>query len=192
MRSNSWDSVRYCRVFRTVCKAPGFSGIARSNPRCARTSKSAPEPTGRISVREAVHRKYSVGDPPGSRRLTLSNDRAVSGISAMALGLGGETSEATRIGDDLSKKYTEDTMMQFGLVAHDSRFGLPPRQEGRPGDRRFVSRSAFRVRRSYPGFRSVAPSTCAAWPTCNSNKAHKRSLNSKKSSTIRASPPTRS
>jgi eukaryotic-like serine/threonine-protein kinase len=48
--------------------------------------------------------------------LAHSNDRAVSGISAIALGLAGETSEATRLGDDISKRFREDTTLQFGLL----------------------------------------------------------------------------
>ena len=68
------------------------------------------------AVREAF-----IGNTPLALRqaraaLALSNNRAVSGISAIALGLGGETSEATRTGDDLSKKYADDTMLQFALV----------------------------------------------------------------------------
>jgi serine/threonine protein kinase/tetratricopeptide (TPR) repeat protein len=68
------------------------------------------------AVREAFIGNTPLAIRRGRAALALSNNRAVSGISAMALGLGGEASEATRIGDDLSKKYAEDTMLQFGLV----------------------------------------------------------------------------
>jgi serine/threonine protein kinase/tetratricopeptide (TPR) repeat protein len=68
------------------------------------------------AVREAFIGNTPLAIREGRTALALSNNRAVSGISAMALGLGGEPSEATRIGDDLSKKYTADTMLQFGLV----------------------------------------------------------------------------
>jgi tetratricopeptide (TPR) repeat protein len=68
------------------------------------------------AVREAF-----VGNSPlallqARSALALSNNRGVSAISGIALGLAGETLEATRLGDDLSKKYAQDTMLQFDLV----------------------------------------------------------------------------
>jgi serine/threonine protein kinase/tetratricopeptide (TPR) repeat protein len=66
-------------------------------------------------------REQFIGNTPLAVRqaraaLALSNDRAVSGISAIALGLAGETSEATRLGDDISKRFPEDTTLQFSLL----------------------------------------------------------------------------
>ena len=68
------------------------------------------------AVREAFVGNTPLAIRQGRAALALSDNRGVSGISAIALGLGGGASEATRIGDDLSKKYAEDTMLQFGLV----------------------------------------------------------------------------
>jgi hypothetical protein len=77
----------------------------------------------RAGTQQAISavREVLVGNTPLAIRqaraaLALSNNRAVSGVSAMALGLGGETSQASHIGDDLAKNFSEDTMLQFGLV----------------------------------------------------------------------------
>jgi serine/threonine protein kinase/tetratricopeptide (TPR) repeat protein len=67
------------------------------------------------AVREAFIGNTPLAIRQARAALALSNNRAVSGISAMALGLGGETSQASHIGDELAKNFSEDTMLQFGL-----------------------------------------------------------------------------
>jgi serine/threonine protein kinase/tetratricopeptide (TPR) repeat protein len=68
------------------------------------------------AVREAFIGNTPLAIRQARAALALSNNRTVSGISALALGFGGETSQATHIGDDLAKSFSEDTMLQFGLV----------------------------------------------------------------------------
>jgi eukaryotic-like serine/threonine-protein kinase len=69
----------------------------------------------------AAAREAFIGNDPLAMRqaraaLVLSNNRAASGISAIALSLGGDTSQATHIGEDLAKNFSKDTLLQFGLV----------------------------------------------------------------------------
>jgi len=78
------------------------------------------ERAGSQQAISAVREEFIGNTPLAVRQaraaLALANDRAVSGISAIALGLAGETSEATRLGDDISKRFPEDTTLQFRLV----------------------------------------------------------------------------
>jgi eukaryotic-like serine/threonine-protein kinase len=69
-----------------------------------------------FAVREALIGNVPLATRRARAALALSNDRAVSGISAIALGLVGEVSEATHLGDEISKRFPEDTLLQFGLV----------------------------------------------------------------------------
>jgi serine/threonine protein kinase len=48
--------------------------------------------------------------------LSLSNGNDVEGQSALALALAGDSTQATRLADDLDKRFPEDTMIQFGYL----------------------------------------------------------------------------
>jgi serine/threonine protein kinase/Flp pilus assembly protein TadD len=97
-------------------KAREFSGRAIESAVRADIKERAGTAEATSAVREAF-----VGNNPLALRqaraaLALSNNRSVSGISAIALGLVGEVSQATRIADDLTKNFPKDTLLQFGLV----------------------------------------------------------------------------
>jgi serine/threonine protein kinase/tetratricopeptide (TPR) repeat protein len=68
------------------------------------------------AVREAFVGNNTLALRQARAALALSNNRAVSGISGIALGLAGETSQATHTADDLAKNFAKDTLLQFGLV----------------------------------------------------------------------------
>jgi hypothetical protein len=48
--------------------------------------------------------------------LALSNGRDVEGVSAIALGLTGDSAQATRLAADLAKRFPEDTIVQFDYL----------------------------------------------------------------------------
>jgi serine/threonine protein kinase/tetratricopeptide (TPR) repeat protein len=68
------------------------------------------------AVREAFIGNDSLALRQARAALALSNNRAASGISAVALSLAGDTLQATHIGEDLANTFSKDTMLQFGLV----------------------------------------------------------------------------
>jgi serine/threonine protein kinase/Flp pilus assembly protein TadD len=78
------------------------------------------ERAGTEQAISAVREEFIGNTPLAVRQaraaLALSNDRSVRGTSAVALGLAGETSEATRLGDDISKQFPADTTLQFRMV----------------------------------------------------------------------------
>jgi len=68
----------------------------------------------------AVRENY-VGNPAMGKRnahdaLALSNSRAVETLAAIALALSGEAHDAAGLSEDLSKRFPEDTWVQFGSV----------------------------------------------------------------------------
>jgi hypothetical protein len=52
--------------------------------------------------------------------LALANGRDVEAFSAIALGLAGDSAQAARLAGDLGKRFPEDTIVQFRILAHDS------------------------------------------------------------------------
>jgi hypothetical protein len=48
--------------------------------------------------------------------LAVSNGRDVEGFSALALALARDSEQATRLGDDLAKRFPEDTIVQFNYL----------------------------------------------------------------------------
>ena len=70
---------------------------------------------------EAAVREALVGNPDLAKRqaqagLTLSNGRDAEALSAIALGLAGDSARAARLADDLGRRFPENTLVQFNYL----------------------------------------------------------------------------
>ena len=65
------------------------------------------------AVHETVVGNAAVAKQQAQAALALSNGRDVEGYSAIALALAGDSAQATRLGDDLAKRFPEDTVVQL-------------------------------------------------------------------------------
>ena len=65
------------------------------------------------AVREALIGNTALAKQQAQAALALSNGRDVQAMSAMALSLGGDAAQAARLADDLTKRFPEDTVVQF-------------------------------------------------------------------------------
>ncbi len=64
------------------------------------------------SVQEALVGNMSLAKQGANEALQLSNGRDASWLSAIALALAGDSGQATRVADELAKRYPEDTLVQ--------------------------------------------------------------------------------
>src|SRR5437762_7247123 len=68
------------------------------------------------ALREALVGNMSQAKQQAQAALALSNGRDVEGVSAIALGLAGDSAPATRLAADLAKRFPEDTIVQFDYL----------------------------------------------------------------------------
>jgi eukaryotic-like serine/threonine-protein kinase len=68
------------------------------------------------AVREALVGNLALAKSQAKYALTLSNGRDVVAMSGIALAIAGDNAASTRIGDDLSKRFPEDTVVQGNLL----------------------------------------------------------------------------
>jgi len=68
------------------------------------------------AVREALVGNMALAKQQAQAAIAHSNGRDVTGPSAIALALAGDTAHATRLADDLSKRLPEDTIVQFAYL----------------------------------------------------------------------------
>jgi len=68
------------------------------------------------AVREALADNMALAKQQAETALALSKGRDAEAISAIALGWAGDSAQAERLADDLSKHYPEDTVVQFNYV----------------------------------------------------------------------------
>jgi eukaryotic-like serine/threonine-protein kinase len=64
------------------------------------------------ALREAIVDNVGLARQQAQAALALSNGRDVQAIAAIALGLAGDSKEADRLGDDLGKRFPQDTIVQ--------------------------------------------------------------------------------
>jgi tetratricopeptide (TPR) repeat protein len=64
------------------------------------------------ALREALAGNLSLAKQQAQTALALSRVKNVEALAAMALGLAGDASHATRLAEDLAKRYPEDTIVQ--------------------------------------------------------------------------------
>ena len=65
---------------------------------------------------EAMAGNAALAKQQAQAGLALSNGRDVEAYSAIALALAGDSAQATRLADDLTKRFPEDTMVQSGFL----------------------------------------------------------------------------
>ena len=63
------------------------------------------------AIHEAMSGNAAFAKQQAQAALALSNGRDVQGYSAIALALAGDSAQATRLGDDLAKRFPEDTLV---------------------------------------------------------------------------------
>ena len=68
------------------------------------------------AVREALAGYPDLAKQQVRRALALSNGRDVEALSAVALGLAGDSAHAMRLADDLGKRFPEDTIVQLNYL----------------------------------------------------------------------------
>jgi eukaryotic-like serine/threonine-protein kinase len=78
--------------------------------------ETAAEYQAEAAVREALIGNLTLANRQAKDVLKLSNGRDVVAMAAISLGLAGDFDQATRISDDLSKRYPEDTVVRYNLA----------------------------------------------------------------------------
>jgi eukaryotic-like serine/threonine-protein kinase len=68
------------------------------------------------AVREALVGNMSLAGQQARAALALSNGRDVKAMSALALGMAGDSKRATRLADELDERFPEDTLVQFNYL----------------------------------------------------------------------------
>jgi hypothetical protein len=68
------------------------------------------------AMREALAGNLAAAKRQAKDALALSNEKDVVAIAAIVLGLTGDSAEATPLGDDLAKRFPEDTAVQYNLL----------------------------------------------------------------------------
>jgi eukaryotic-like serine/threonine-protein kinase len=68
------------------------------------------------AVREALVGNIALAKKQAQAALAISTDRDGEAMSAIALGLAGDSAQATRLADDLGKRFPEDTIVQFNYL----------------------------------------------------------------------------
>lgn len=85
------------------------------------------------ALREALVGNVSLARQQAQAALALSNGRDVQAIAATALGLAGDSNEASRLGDDLGRRFPQDTIVQsiyLPMIHAASALGGSPREFG--------------------------------------------------------------
>ncbi len=75
--------------------------------------ETAAEYLGHASVREALVGQMDWAKQDAKAAMVRGNGRQGNGFSAIALALGGDSAQATRLSDDLRKNFPADTIVQF-------------------------------------------------------------------------------
>jgi eukaryotic-like serine/threonine-protein kinase len=78
--------------------------------------ETAAEYEAESAVREALVGNPSVARQQADRALALSKGRHATAIAGIALALAGDTAGATRIADDLEKRFPEDTVIHYNSL----------------------------------------------------------------------------
>ncbi len=68
------------------------------------------------AVREALVGNQDLATEQAQKALTSSNGRDVEALAAIAFGMTGDSKQASRLADDLGKRFPEDTIVQFNYL----------------------------------------------------------------------------
>jgi len=107
------DTAAYGGEFR---KARERTGRAVDYTTRGGQKETAAEYEAESAVREALVGNFSVGRQQANSALAVSKGRDAAAIAGIALALAGDTAGATRIADDLEKRFPEDTVIHYNSV----------------------------------------------------------------------------
>jgi eukaryotic-like serine/threonine-protein kinase len=110
MLGSESDTAAYGGQF---AKARELTRRASDSAQRADEKETAAGYAAEAAVREALVGNMSQAKQQAQAALALSTGRDVEAVSAIALGLAGDTTQATRLAADLAKRFPEDTVVQF-------------------------------------------------------------------------------
>jgi len=110
MLYNESDTAAYAGQF---AKARELTRRASDSAQRADEKETAADYVAEAAVREALGGNMSTAKQQAQAALALSSGRDVEAISAIALGMAGDAPQATRLADDLAKRFPEDTIVKF-------------------------------------------------------------------------------
>jgi serine/threonine protein kinase/tetratricopeptide (TPR) repeat protein len=110
MLYNESDTAAYAGQF---AKARELTRRASDSAQRADEKETAANYEAEAAVREAMGGNMSAAKQQAQAALALSTGRDVEAISAVALGLAGDAPQATRLADNLAKRFPEDTIVKF-------------------------------------------------------------------------------
>jgi serine/threonine protein kinase/tetratricopeptide (TPR) repeat protein len=111
---NESDTAAYSGQF---SKARELTRRASVSAQHADEKETAAAYESESAVREALVGNLNPARQQAQSALGLSTGRDVEALSAIALSLAGDASHATRLADDLAKRFPQDTVVQFGYLA---------------------------------------------------------------------------
>jgi serine/threonine protein kinase/Flp pilus assembly protein TadD len=111
---NQSDTAAYAGQF---SKARELTRRASVSAQHADEKETAAAYEAESAVREALVGNIGPARQQAQDALALSTGRDVEAISAIALGLAGDASQTTRLADDLAKRFSQDTIVQFEYLA---------------------------------------------------------------------------
>jgi len=113
MLRNESDTAAYGGQF---SKARELTRRASDSAQRADEKETAAGYEAEAAVREALVGNMSQAKQQAQAALALSTGRDVEAVSAIALGLAGDSAQATRLAADLAKGFPEDTIVRFDYL----------------------------------------------------------------------------
>jgi serine/threonine protein kinase/Flp pilus assembly protein TadD len=110
MLDSESDTAAYAGQF---AKARELTRHASDSAQRADEKETAAGYEAEAAVREALVGNMSLAKQQAQAALALSTGRDVEAVSAIALGLAGDSAQATRLAADLAKGFPEDTIVRF-------------------------------------------------------------------------------
>jgi eukaryotic-like serine/threonine-protein kinase len=89
---------------------------ADSSARRANKQEAAAAYLAESAVREALVGNVVLASQQAKAALSLSSERSATAMSAVALGMAGQTEQAAQLAADLEKRYPEDTIMRSNFL----------------------------------------------------------------------------
>jgi eukaryotic-like serine/threonine-protein kinase len=107
------DSAAYAGPF---AKARALSRRAADSAQRSDEKEVASYYQAEAALRESLVGNGSLAKQQVSAALQLSNGRDVESVSAIAVAIASDAAQATRLADDLAKRFPEDTLVQFNYL----------------------------------------------------------------------------
>jgi len=107
------DTAAYAGEF---AKARELTRRAADSAQRADEKETAAAYTAEAAVREALVGNLGSAKQQAQAALALADSKDVKGISAIALGLAGDPTQAARLATDLGKRFPEDTIVRFDYL----------------------------------------------------------------------------